>query len=134
MEREIDIKTIISPFRFKASKQLPSWHGIESLHSERALLLRTDEAFKIRYDAFVASSDEWSSDRKLKMDIILLKNIKILPRELRDVMQTLVIFVPDGITPPKIPSRSSACFLFETEPPEKRGFPNRACRNPVNRY
>ncbi len=134
VDKTIDVESIISPYTFRKSDQLPGWYGIEALHEKGAVLLPTDEAFKRQYEDYVARSDEWNAERKLKMDLILLENIEVLPRELRDGMQTLVVFVPDGITPPKIPNSSIACFLFETPTVENKRSINRPCRNPKNRY
>lgn len=131
---DIDPETIVSPFNFTKSEQLPGWHGMEELRSDGMLLLRPDAEFKTRYDAYVEKSDKWRGDKKLKMDIILLKDIKVLPRELRDVMQQLVIFVPNGVNPPKIPNQSSACFLYEISPVKIPGVYDHACRSLVNKY
>ena len=131
---DIDPETIVSPFNFTKSEQLPSWHGMEELRDKGAVLLSSDEEFKARYDAYIEKSDEWGGDKKLKMDVILLKDIEVLPRELRDVMQELVIFVPERVKPPKIPIESSACFLYEIPPVKIPGVYDHACRILVNRY
>jgi hypothetical protein len=134
VDKTIDVESIISPYTFRKSDQLPGWYGIEALHEKGAVLLPTDEAFKRQYEDYVARSGEWNAERKLKMDLILLENIEVLPRELRDGMQTLVVFVPDGITPPKIPYRTNVCFLFEVPSAENKRSINRPCRRLENRY
>lgn len=134
VDKTIDVESIISPYTFRKSDQLPGWYGIEALHEKGAVLLPTDEAFKRQYEDYVARSGEWNAERKLKMDLILLENIEVLPRELRDVMQTLVVFVPDGIKSPKIPYRTNVCFLFEVPSAENKRSINRPCRRLENRY
>ena len=136
VDKTIDVESIISPYTFRKSDQLPGWYGIEELHDKGAVLLPTDEDFRRKYDDYVARSDEWNADQKLKMDLILLKNIEILPRKLRHTSQILVIFVPEGIKPPKIPHGSNACFLFETPTAENKRYISRPCkgRRIENRY
>jgi len=133
---DIDPEMIISPFNFQKADQLPGWYGLETLRDEGALLLRTDPEFQQRYDSYVEASDEWGDDKKLRMDVILLRDIEVLPRSLRDAVHMIVIFIPDGVTMPKIPKNSRACFLFETPPAKVPGVYLHPCSrgNLLNRY